>query len=623
MVGPGRSRRGLLARCSVWIPPGGKGPCPVCGKDHEGWDLGHVDGDRRTTPVLNTFVVIDERRLTAKNVRARSGATLPSLVVDRYGGGGTTSLPGAVTHHQRFRSRYGFGKFLAADNVTTSGSRKRGLNMADLPKLQSDVILDELRQMHPYQWTEAIESVDRHSDPLDVIKAVLAGVSWPATTRNHRRAGRPGQAPRLRTSTASHNVGGSQKEREMTTDYRNARRELREARDVARENAETIVKEARKAHRDLEPIEAAAFKSQTRAAIEADQALRALGEPKKARPKRSVYTEDGRDSYFIDLIAASSPRPMPGHPPHQAQARLAAHRSEREKYKYIYDEIAERRVNKHGAQFRSELGEPMQYRDLSQTAGLGLEFDSPTWVLQKFVTTVLAAAPLLACSDNVPLPAKTGFEVLIPRFDTAAVAAPAPPPPQNIGLPADNTETDSLSSFVTMIPSQTTVSYQALEQGNVDTFVAAQAAESIAAEIESTLWSGLGEASGEPVGVLNSGIGAVATPGQTPILVAQGAAAAMAIVGKNRLRPATHLFGTPERWEVTFGYQDGSNNEPLTLSWSASFRRTHRRIHLEPSVHRLGRHAYRDRRRFGRHHCRCASQGAPRVHERPGAPRDA
>ena len=124
-----------------------------------------------------------------------------------------------------------------------------------------------------------------------------------------------------------------------------------------------------------------------------------------------------------------------------------------------------------------------------------------------------------------------------PRFDTAAVAAPAPPPPQNIGLPADNTETDSLSLFVTMIPSQTTVSDQALEQGNVDAFVAAQAAESIAAEIESTLWSGLGEASAEPVGVLNSGIGAVATPGQTPILVAQGAAAAMAIVGKKQTAP--------------------------------------------------------------------------------------
>ena len=230
-------------------------------------------------------------------------------------------MPGAVTHHQRFRSRYGFGEIPCSRQRHDEWIEKARAQMADLPKLQSDVILDELRQMHPYQWTEAIESVDRHSDPLDVIKAVLAGCLLAGDECNHRRAGRPGQAPRLRTSTASHNVGGSQKEREMTTDYRNARRELREARDVARENAETIVKEARKAHRDLEPIEAAAFKSQTRAAIEADQALRALGEPEEARPKRSVYTEDGRDSYFIDLIAASSPRPMPGHPPHQAQAR--------------------------------------------------------------------------------------------------------------------------------------------------------------------------------------------------------------------------------------------------------------------------------------------------------------
>ena len=132
------------------------------------------------------------------------------------------------------------------------------------------------------------------------------------------------------------------------------------------------------------------------------------------------------------------------------------------------------RANRFGAQFRSETGQTVQYRDLSQTAGLGLEFDSPTWVLDKFVTTVLAAAPLLACSDRVPLPPKSGFEVLIPRFDTTAVAAPAPAL-QNTGLPADNTVTDSLSSFVTMIPSQTVVSYQALGLGNVDAFITTQA----------------------------------------------------------------------------------------------------------------------------------------------------
>lgn len=63
----------------------------------------------------------------------------------------------------------------------------------------------------------------------------------------------------------------------MTDLYPDARRELRLAREIACQSADTIAAEARKAHRGLEPAEAAVFKSLTRAAAEADAALRALG----------------------------------------------------------------------------------------------------------------------------------------------------------------------------------------------------------------------------------------------------------------------------------------------------------------------------------------------------------
>jgi hypothetical protein len=42
----------FCARCGIQIPKAGKGPCPAihegrtCGKDHQGWDLGHSDYDR-------------------------------------------------------------------------------------------------------------------------------------------------------------------------------------------------------------------------------------------------------------------------------------------------------------------------------------------------------------------------------------------------------------------------------------------------------------------------------------------------------------------------------------------------------------------------------------------------
>ena len=63
----------------------------------------------------------------------------------------------------------------ASTPKTTSGSRKRGRNMADhFPPLESDLILAELRAMAPHEWVELVEELEHTQSVMVAIKGVMA-----------------------------------------------------------------------------------------------------------------------------------------------------------------------------------------------------------------------------------------------------------------------------------------------------------------------------------------------------------------------------------------------------------------------------------------------------------------
>jgi HK97 family phage major capsid protein len=338
------------------------------------------------------------------------------------------------------------------------------------------------------------------------------------------------------------------------------RAELKTQIRTAQETAEHIASLARSEHRDLEPIEAEVIRASLREARDAESMLALLPKPEPARPKKPVYYDGGQHSYYADLAARAAVDPFPGIMPHEAEDRLRAHARETESHFRIGAEISERRAHKYGAAFRGATGEAMQFRDLSQTDGLGGEFNPPIYLVDHFANVARACAPAWHLSPGIDLPPGC-YELVIPQFTskTGAVAAPAA---QNTVPEYDDTVSASVTSFVTMVVSQTTVSYQALQQGPMtDKVLAESAAEDIAAELEAIFFSGTGNA--EPYGVQStSGVGSVFCTATSTDGIWQSVAAAGREVGNARNRPPTACFMAPQRAVMLTGYQDGSGDTP-------------------------------------------------------------
>jgi hypothetical protein len=342
--------------------------------------------------------------------------------------------------------------------------------------------------------------------------------------------------------------------------------------EAAKRDRRNLRDEIRSQGRVAEPIE-----SQVLASKDADirTAKRLLREIQPAKRSKSAarardagpYAPGSRDSYFRDLIARTASTPVPGVPPHQAEARLRANTAIVRRENHVRPELAERRLAKAGVQLRSvATSDEVLFRDLSQSAGSGLEFDAPTWMVNAFYDVARSEAPLFSQARRLPLPNGTaggpGYRVSVPGF-TSKTAAQASPATQNTVLNADDIETSFLYSYVTLVVSGQWVAYQALDQGNVDQWLAQSNSEALSAEVETLLWDGGGDAAAEPTGVVPAaGNSVFATDPTSTTSVLGDIGGACYEVGVARKKMPESIFVDPGTLSWLLQTVDGSTNEP-------------------------------------------------------------
>lgn len=316
----------------------------------------------------------------------------------------------------------------------------------------------------------------------------------------------------------------------------------------------------------------------------------ALGRARKLRKlapkaKRSAVTSvrepdlfgpsSGR-SWLLTYAAARAIVPVPGLSPLEANDLLRRHASFEAGKRMALDAKARARRTHYGvtsdapglgSAMASRSGEIVQ-RDLSLTAGQGGELSPPLWMLDQFASVARSAAPLLGAVTTVPLP--DGCQtVYIPR--ATVVGSVVPMGTENVNPPIAWQATDQISSPVATLAGVIPMSAQFADRGpNIDGFLSRDFGENYAAAAESLLLNGTGTGD-QPIGILNvpttstDGVppaNAVTYTAATPTTagVVQSIGKAAATVGNKRLRPASAVVMTPERFAWLAGYPDGSGD---------------------------------------------------------------
>ena len=174
-------------------------------------------------------------------------------------------------------------------------------------------------------------------------------------------------------------------------EFSDLRRELRTAREVARQNADAIPRRGAQGRTRFRADRGSRPQSQMAAAARADAGLRALPDPVPARAKKPVYYDGGRHSFYADLAARTALEPLPGISPHEADARRRHMRARWRPVAGSTPSSPSARRRAHGAEFRGGGGQSLSYRDLSETYGEGGEFSPPLYLVSHFANVARAA----------------------------------------------------------------------------------------------------------------------------------------------------------------------------------------------------------------------------------------
>lgn len=342
------------------------------------------------------------------------------------------------------------------------------------------------------------------------------------------------------------------------------RRHLRRRRDTARGVARQLLGAANA--RPLDAVESMRLDDSLEELEFTGRLLRELKPAKrssvKVKSEPPIYGEHGRASFFLDLLSAQSPTPVPGIPAHEARDRLLRNTEAEQGRRQVNRLLAERALQAAG----------VQARDLSATTtGSGAEFVPPQWILSEWATIARSASPLRRLARAIPLPNGT-MEIHVPRIDAAAgVATEA-----TENTPAASTAiatTDETTTPVRIFFGDLVVSQQLLDRSvGFDQIVLADMAASFAAALETELVNGSGSG-GHLLGLRNvttattdgvPGARAVtyttATPTVAKFVTAVGQTAAA--VSTYRKRPPSALLMNPRRFFWLASEAD-STGEPI------------------------------------------------------------
>lgn len=275
-----------------------------------------------------------------------------------------------------------------------------------------------------------------------------------------------------------------------------------------------------------------------------------------------------------NMIAAVSPRPIPGLSSAQASRNLVAYRSVDAPEAQMRANRAAGRIAEQRGVTVMQDGNPVNYRAQSTIAGVGGEFAVPTaYMLDQWFDVGRTDGVVSALLDHVPLPdGCTG--IIVPGVSTAGDPASSP---ENTGLASGVTATASVPAGgaglfygVRAYSGQVLMSQQAFERspGDIlDKAVAQDFANGFLESIESDLLNGTGVTSAGPVagqvlGYLNLGnlsnlTYTDAAPTAEKLLNAVSEVASSVAI--TRRRPPGALLMTGERYFSIAGSQDGTN----------------------------------------------------------------
>ena len=316
-------------------------------------------------------------------------------------------------------------------------------------------------------------------------------------------------------------------------------------------------------------------------------ALKALPKPKASKRAKGVHTYELRSatgalrvvnepapygpgsphSLFADQISLVSPMPMrmvaAG-----AKDRIEKHRQDTERELQARHISSNKAVRDAGYQALNDNDVAISYRDLSTAFGAGGEGLVPQqWLISEWYDGVRSEATLAALCKAVPLPPGCS-NIVVPGL--SSVANPQPRPSEN-QQPAAAVNTTDIIVGVRSYAGETLISQQLFERGNgFDQIVMQSSANGFADQLEADLLWGSGvmgttEISGEILGLANvPSVVTVAYTSGAPSTqgIIQNIGYGVSSVGQARMRPATHIGLTPQRWaSIAFDYD--TNDEPV------------------------------------------------------------
>ena len=223
---------------------------------------------------------------------------------------------------------------------------------------------------------------------------------------------------------------------------------------------------------------------------------------------------------------------------------------------------------------RGRLVSAQETRALTTVAGAGGTFAPPLWLVEDFVALARPGRVTADLVNKQTLPEGVS-SVNLPRVVTGtAVAVQAT---QNTNVQSTDATTDSVSSGITTIAGQQTISLQLISQSGIpfDQVILSDLARAYAASLDSQVIAGSG-AAGELTGILTtSGINTHTYTDAAPAVVGAGkfySQIVQAITPIETLRylPPTHIVMHPRRWNWVLNALD-SQNRPLVVPNGPAF----------------------------------------------------
>jgi hypothetical protein len=287
----------------------------------------------------------------------------------------------------------------------------------------------------------------------------------------------------------------------------------------------------------------------------------------------NMYDVTSRNSFFVDIAAASSPTPVHGVTQHDALDRLTKHQTV---------DVDHRRTSQNasalykgqsvGAIFNSSAGGPLSQRDLTSgnlvSGGFGT-FTPPAWLESAWVAATRATSVFARITPTFDLP--DGCEsISVPRVLTSSDVGPQDAedtPPEGQGIVA----TDYITSPVRILGGISLISQTLFDRGPlIDEIIINDAAAGYAESLDQELLVGTGLGNGitgQLLGLLN--IPNICTQTYTATGTSAGRVHAIsqvaATVATNRRRSPGCIFLYGPRWFELAGTVTGASNDELFL----------------------------------------------------------